>query len=432
MEAFTLKVLKYLLLFIGIFVTGCSSAAEPATSMPAASAPTTTPAPAEPTATHLPEPTATPTPEPGATPTSVPTATLPLEPTVEATAELVSEHDEAAMELVGEHEAPTAMVEVGESELTSESLQATWQKLEPGNEGPGPRYQHAMAYNAATNQVFVFGGRDGSQVYNDVWVLDLATLSWRRLAVEASSAPPARFSAVIMVDTAAEKLYVTTGQQQGGSVLGDIWRLDLQTEIWEDLSSAAGEGPVARYGAAGGELNGNLVVTHGFGTTRYDDTWLFNTTSRQWENITPAGEVPLKRCLLAAATTAGGLVLHGGCSSGFGPCPQDDTWVLDTAGQTWRQISGDVQPAGRQHHSLTSLGDQNRVILFGGQDGSQAARDDVWLLDLVTDRWQPVEGTSGPEARYQHGAVWTPQGMLIYGGQTNGPLGDIWLLTLNE
>ena len=92
------------------------------------------------------------------------------------------------------------------------------------------------------------------------------------MAAEASLAPLARFSSVMMVDTAAESLYVATGQQQDGSVLGDIWRFDLQTETWEDLSSGAGQGPIARYGAAGGDLNNNLVVTHGFGTTRYDDT----------------------------------------------------------------------------------------------------------------------------------------------------------------
>jgi N-acetylneuraminic acid mutarotase len=321
---------------------------------------------------------------------------------------------------------------VSESEFTDQVIQATWQKLESTNAGPGPRYQHAMHYNAITNQVFVFGGQDDSQVYNDVWALDLAALTWRQLAVDASVVPPARFSAVMMVDTPAENLYVATGQKQDGSVLGDIWRLDLQTETWEDLSSVAGQGPTARYGAAGGDLDNNLVVTHGFGTTRYDDTWLFNTSSHQWENITPTSAVPLKRCLLAATTNAGSLVLHGGCSSGFGPCPQDDTWILDSASQTWWQISGEIQPAARQHHSLTSIADENQVMLFGGQDAGQAARDDVWLLDLATDRWQPVEGANGPEARYKHGAVWTPIGLLIYGGQNNGALTDMWRLTLNE
>ena len=70
--------------------------------------------------------------------------------------------------------------------------------------------------------------------------------------------------------------------------------------------------------------------------------------------------------------------------------------------------------------------------MFGGQDARQAARDEVWLLDLATDRWQLVEGANGPEARYKHHAVWTPLGLLIYGGQNNGPLADIWLLTLSE
>lgn len=44
--------------------------------------------------------------------------------------------------------------------------------------------------------------------------------------------------------------------------------------------------PEERYGGPGGNLGDNLVLTHGFGSTRYDDTWRFNTATAQWENIT--------------------------------------------------------------------------------------------------------------------------------------------------
>ncbi|HXV97205.1 MAG TPA: kelch repeat-containing protein, partial [Anaerolineae bacterium] len=220
-----------------------------------------------------------------------------------------------------------------------------------------------------------------------------------------------------------------TGQRQDNSVLNDVWRLDLTTETWQDLTATVGPAPTARYGAAGGNLNDKLVVTHGFGSTRYDDTWLFDPASGQWQNITPSGELPLKRCLLAAAPLAGQLVLHGGCSSGFGPCPQDDTWVLDTASQSWRQVTGDVKPVGRQHQTLTRVGEQNRVLLFGGQDGNRAARSDLWLLDLATDSWQPIEVGTGPVARYNHQAVWAAQGLIVFGGRDSAPLADLWLLT---
>ena len=304
-----------------------------------------------------------------------------------------------------------------------------WQQLTPTNAGPGPRYEHGLAYNAATHQLFLFGGRDGGAIYHDVWALNLTTLTWRQLAVNVSPAPEARFSMVIIVDAPAQNLYVATGQKQGGQVLGDIWRLDLTTETWHDLSGAAGPGPIPRYGAAGGNLNGNLVVTHGFGSTRYNDTWLFNTGAGLWQQLTPGGDVPLNRCLLAATPVSKRLVLHGGCASGFGDCPLDDTWVLDPAAQSWHEISGTVEPAARQYHSLTQVAGRDQVLLFGGATDSGAAND-LWLLDLTTESWQSLSVPGGPGPRFNHQAVWTPGGMLIYGGRNSGPLAELWRLTL--
>lgn len=331
-------------------------------------------------------------------------------------------------ELISEHMGD--VVEIIEPEFTGEMAKALWLKVETTNAGPAPRYEHAMQYNAATNQIFVFGGRDGTRIFDDVWALDMRTFSWQELAINSPAAPVARFSSVMMVDEAGENLYIATGQTQGGRNFNDVWRLDLAAETWQDVTQAAGQGPEARYGGPGGNLGGNLVLTHGFGSTRYDDTWQFNVGTGQWENITPAGTVPLRRCLFAATPSEANLVIHGGCASGFGDCFLDDTWVLDTAAQAWREVLSDLKPVGRQYHSLIAAGPgSNRIILFGGQDASREARTDIWFLDLTTGNWQPVDASGEPGARYQHAAAWIPgRGMLVYGGRDDGPLGDLWLL----
>lgn len=420
-----LKPLKFVTLLLAVLLTACGAAEPAATSAPIIEAPTATAQPPEPTPTNPPpQPTATNSPEPAAIPTLTPTETPTDTPAPTDTPELIAE---TSPELVNEHD-DEAVTEVVEPAFAGEAIQATWQELEPANAGPGPRYEHAMQYSPATNQLFVFGGRDGSQVFNDIWALNLDDLTWRLLAVNSPTAPPARFSTVMIVDAAGENLYLATGQMQDGGVLNDVWRLDLATETWQDLTATAGAPPLARYGAAGGNLNDNLVVTHGFGATRYDDTWRFDMASGQWQNITPSGVLPLKRCLLATAPVADQLVLHGGCSSGFGPCPQDDTWILDTARQSWRQVTSEVKPVGRQHQTLTGVGEQNQVILFGGQDGNRAARSDLWLLDLATASWQPIEAGTGPAARYNHQAIWTSRGLIVFGGRDSAPLADMWLL----
>jgi len=384
--------------------------------------------------------------QPAPTPTSAQTPT----------AELVTEHDETDTappesapepaspesagpitdsgasdmdEMIDEHMGDVA--QVVEPEFTGDMVKGVWLAVQATNAGPSPRYQHALHYNAATNQLFLFGGRDGSQIYNDVWALDMKTLSWRQLAANASVAPPARFSTVMVVDEPGQNLYIATGHTQGAENFNDVWQLNLTTESWEALTETAGPGPEARYGGPGGLIGGDLVLTHGFGSTRYDDTWRFNLDSRQWENITPPGPVPLRRCLFAATPSQTQLVIHGGCASGFGDCFLDDTWILDTEANVWTELLSDLKPVGRQYQTLVaSQANPNRLLLFGGQDATRSARNDLWQLDLASGLWQPVDTPDGPGPRYQHAAVWIPNmGMLVYGGRDDtGPLGDLWLL----
>ena len=398
-------------------------------SVPTVSVATNTPAPVQPAETS-----------PGTEPSAEPPVDehaedVPADEGIDEHAEDISsiaEPDEPAQPTVQ----PTSLPEAdNEPQAVGEAVptQTGWQLLQTSNVGPGARYEHAMQYNPATNQVFLFGGRDSSQDYNDVWVLNLSNLTWQQLADNVSPAPSPRHSTTMIVDTTAENLYIATGQGPDG-VLNDVWQLDLATETWEDLSDSAGEAPATRYGGPGGNIDDNLLVTHGFGSTRYNDTWLFNTTSQTWQNVTPSGDKPVNRCLFAAAPAGDTLVIHGGCASGgFGPCPLDDTWLLDTASQTWQQVSGPVQPSARQHQSLVAVTDQPQAVLFGGQDDSRAALDDLWLLDLTSNAWQQLDGLAGPSARYNQAAVWIPdQGMLVYGGRAAEAQGDLWLLSASS
>lgn len=358
-----------------------------------------------------------------------------------AEGEVVEEHAEEAVPAEatpaegetaeGTETEPEEHAEEGVTEapvVTGQALQGTWQLLQPINEAPNARQEHAVAYDPATNQMYLFGGRNGDQIKDDTWVLDVNTLSWGFLAAH-SPAAPVLYSTVMIVDDGS--LYLGTGQSPVG-VTNEVWRLDLASQTWQNLGTGAGDAPEPRYGGPGGDLGGNLVVTHGFGSQRYDDTWRFNPSASQWENMTPSGALPAGRCLFAATPSGGNLVLHGGCASPDGPCFLDDTWILDTGANVWREILSDVKPAGRQHHTLVAGPESNQIVLFGGQDASQAPLGDIWILDLATGVWQPIEAADGPGPRYNHSAVWIPgRGMLIFGGRNNeGALNDMWLLSL--
>src|SRR5436190_8321619 len=79
---------------------------------------------------------------------------------------------------------------------------------------------------------------------------------------------------------------------------------------------------------------------------------------------------------------------------------------------------------------------RSRLILFGGFDGYQYGRNDLW--ELSNGNWTQLPA-SGPSPRWGHSAVYDPvrDRMIVFGGVTNNGnngnayLGDVWALSLS-
>jgi len=110
---------------------------------------------------------------------------------------------------------------------------------------------------------------------------------------------------------------------------------------------------------------------------------------------------------------------------------------------TWSQSTGG--PGIRADHSAIydSLG--RRMILFGGLDDFFSLYNDLWELDLTpttaamtappADYWSPLSPAgSPPSARYGHSAIYDTQNnrMIVFGGQDIGGQfkNDVYVLTL--
>lgn len=111
----------------------------------------------------------------------------------------------------------------------------------------------------------------------------------------------------------------------------------------------------------------------------------------------------------------------------------NDLWIC--TGGEWRQIFGHSDtgsaPAGRYGHAGCVQG--SRLYIFGGADRYQQTSmfGDLWILDLVTLRWQ--RGPDGPSARYGHSMVAVDNSIFVIGGMTqNGLAADVWHLCTGE
>ncbi len=315
---------------------------------------------------------------------------------------------------------------------------AVWQPLTVNGPQPPARRDAALAFDSNNQRVLLFGGRSGATALNDTWAFDLTSRTWQELS-SAVRPPPARYSMVAGIDHTQNRLLITTGEARPGQFFNDIWAFDLTANTWSEVLPA-GTLPAARYGAAGGvpSYGRILYLTHGFvDDARFDDTWAFDLETYTWRNITPAGELPLKRCLHAAAATWERLVLFGGCSSPIGPCPQGDTWQLDLNTGVWKMLPG-AGPTAREFAALTAIVDREALWLFGGQDANGQDLNDVWSFDLLTEQWRVLQpqGTP-PSPRHGHSMIlandWsssTGNYLLLFGGQSGGnDLNDLWILT---
>ena len=305
-----------------------------------------------------------------------------------------------------------------------------WKRIDVGG-SPPVRFDHTATLDTVNNKLVVFGGRDGSKDLGDTWVYDLESNSWNE--VKGTTAPEARFGHAAAFDAESKRVLIFAGQA-GVSFLNDVWAFDAASETWSKLDTQ-GTPPGVRYGTSAVITKRNLlIISHGFASGRFDDTIALDLGNNTWTQIKPIDEVPLNRCLHESVYDAktDRMIMFGGCSSGYGPCPQDDAWSLDVEAKEWNEIKpSGSKPSGRSNPSLVS-DDSGRLILFGGRTGGGRSSD-IWTLDIASGKWTELTPSGeGPEPRSSHDAAWNPDTgqMIVFGGRSNsGNLNDLWLFT---
>jgi hypothetical protein len=218
---------------------------------------------------------------------------------------------------------------------------------------------------------------------------------------------------------------------QGASrFFDDVWAFDPITGEWRQLPSS-GDVPAARYGSCTSlGPDGRLWVSHGFteDSGRFSDTLAYDFASGSWQDETPSGDVPVKRCLHDCFWSNDGtkLILYGGQTTGVPAL--DDIWSFDPAASAWQQGPSTDAPA-RQLFALAAL--EGNALVFGGGALDRSYLADTWTIDEQTLELRPLSGSVAPTAR--SGATLIADGkrhrVLLFGGiGAAGTLADLWQL----
>ena len=312
--------------------------------------------------------------------------------------------------------------------VSAPPVATAWRKLEPG-EAPSAREDHTWTLDPSTRTAYLFGGRDGSKVYDDIWAFDLASDTWQALD-PGGRGPAARFGhEAVWVDGVG--LVVWAGQAGPTAFFDDLWAYDPVANDWSRLPND-GPKPVARYGSCSaiGE-DGRMWISHGFTEdgVRFSDTRAYDFEAGTWSDETPDGDQPVVRCLHACWLTADGrLALYAGQTTGVRAL--GDLWALD-AGQ-WAMVDGQLPPE-RNLPAATRHGDD--VVVFGGLGLDGEYLRDVYLVDGRSLAFKELRPQGArPAARHGAALIDDPGNsrVLLFGGTASSDaFPDTWELTLD-
>jgi hypothetical protein len=312
-----------------------------------------------------------------------------------------------------------------------------WTELAPTGTPPIARWRHSVIYDPVRDRMVVFGGADDSGTpHNDVWALSLAgTPAWTELTPTGTPPAPRAYHSAIY-DPVRVRMIVFGGDANGGVHFNDVWALSLAgTPAWTQLTPT-GTPPSPRWAQSMiyDPVRDQLVIFGGVDTGYRGDLWVLPLSGPMaWTQLTPGGTVPEARSMHSAIydPSQDRMVMFGG----GGDRAYGEVWALALAGApAWTVLEpGAGLPGSRSGHSAAYDPAHGRMIVFGGYGWPHHA--DAWALALTgTPAWtEPTPSMPVPSVRMDHSAIYDPvrDRMIVFGGWDGTEnLADVWTLSL--
>jgi Galactose oxidase, central domain len=151
-------------------------------------------------------------------------------------------------------------------------LAPTWTRQAPASSPPA-RADAAIAYDAATGTVVLFGGSGANGSFSDTWTWDGSTWSKQNPAPH----PGGLTVASMAYDAATRTVVLFGGANNSRGALSDTWTWDGST--WARQNPAAHPSVRTSAAMAYDVATGNVVLFGGVGTAGdsapFGDTWIW-------------------------------------------------------------------------------------------------------------------------------------------------------------
>lgn len=278
-----------------------------------------------------------------------------------------------------------------------------------------------MGFDNRHQNTVMFGGTNNNDpIFSDTWTWDGASRTWTEQ--HPSVSPSARGNGGMAYDFAAGRVILFGGGPGGNIALSDTW--SWNGTDWEALSPASSPGPRAGHAMVSDPDRARIIMWGGtdFGSDPQhcpsgscSETWEWD--GGNWGMVATIG--PPARVQPGMAYLGGGRVLlFGGLDAQQHPL--GDTWMFDGLTHTWSQLWPATSPPARGGHVMMFESDTGRVLLYGGDIGTQPMFNDTWEFDGVN--WHQVFTPNSPPARSNFAGVYDSVNRVavFFGGSRSG------------
>ena len=260
------------------------------------------------------------------------------------------------------------------------------------------------------NKMWVLGGANGTNYYNDVW-WSTDGASWTNANARGPTEGDGHWSnrqnhAVVVFDS---KMWVLGGNN--GSRKDDVWWSSDGTS-WTN-ANASGHWS-ARDNHAVVVFDSKMWVLGGNDGSRKDDVW-WSSDGITWTNANASGHWSARLAHTVVVLDNKMWVLGGN-----GGGNQNDVW-WSSDGATWTDANASGHWSARGWH--TSVVFDNKMWVLGGHDGGR--KNDVWWSSDGTT-WTNTNAREHWSPRSGYAAVAFDEKMWVLGGEDGNRKNDVW------
>jgi hypothetical protein len=179
--------------------------------------------------------------------------------------------------------------------------------------------------------------------------------------------------------------------------------------------------------------NGKFIILFGGrGSGLFNDTWLYDFQNSSWTELFPSlSPSPRLGSAMTRIWNEDKIILFGGQQ---GTTLLSDTWSFNITNLEWSSINTTIHPSSRSYSLMSMINGTKKILLFGGYGGQSENYCDTWIFDSGSTSWDLIQTPTFPSGRY--GATLAPilpdDKIMLFGGGGLPPFNETWIFDMSN